>query len=249
MNGTSAGSRVTRVAMWSGPRNLSTALMRSWENRPDTAVLDEPFYAHYLDHTGLDHPVAARVIEAGPVEEARAIARCLADPAGGETVSYQKHMAHHLLPGMDRSWLDLVHNVLLVRHPARVLASYVKKREVVTLTDLGLPQQLELLDRLRERAPVLDSDEFLTDPPAHLERLCAHVGIDFDPSMLAWPAGERSSDGVWADHWYDAVRASTGFGPAPLGPLPELPDEMTDLLDRAIEIYDQVRLRGQRLMD
>ena len=199
----------TRIAMWSGPRNLSTALMRAWENRPDTEVLDEPLYAHYLAETGLDHPARDEIIAMGPVAIDDAVARCL-QPPGGPDVSYQKHMSQHLLPGMDRAWLAELRNFLLIRDPAEVLASYTQVRPEVTLEDIGLPQQLDLLDQAEL---VIDAADFLVDPEWYLRALCEAVGLHFTDRMLHWPAGRRPSDGIWAPHWYGAVEASTGFGP------------------------------------
>ncbi len=229
---------VTRIAVWSGPRNLSTAFMRSFENRPDTSVLDEPLYAHYLAVTGLDHPMRDEIISAGPVDEHDAIAACLA--AADVAVSYQKHMAHHLLPAMDRAWLDLIdHHFLLLRHPARVLASYTRKRDgAISVADLGLPQQIELLERF-DRPLVIDSDDFLLDPEAYLRAMCERSGLEFAPRMLQWSAGPRDSDGVWAPHWYDAVWASTGFArQRQVQPLPEVEPLSRAVLDEALPLYE-----------
>ncbi|MDA3038952.1 MAG: HAD family hydrolase [Actinomycetota bacterium] len=212
--------------------------MRSFENRPDTTVLDEPLYAHYLVATGLDHPMRDEIVAAGPVEQRDAIASCLAPQ--DEPVSYQKHMAHHLLLTMDRTWLDAIdHHVLLLRHPARVLASYTRKREgLVTVADLGLPQQVELLQRFG-RPLVIDSDDFLLRPEAYLRAMCDRAGLAFDPRMLRWPAGPRESDGVWAPHWYDAVWASTGFAAQvePL-PLPEVGRKAQAVFEEAMSFYE-----------
>ncbi len=227
------GSAV-RIAMWSGPRNLSTAMMRSWENRADTEVIDEPLYAWYLDRTGLDHPGADRVIEVGPSSLDVAIAACVDAPVGSAPISYQKHMAGHLLPEVDRGWLDDLVNCLLLRDPRRVLASYTKVRERVTLADIGLPQQVELAPRCRI---VIDSDDFLTDPEGYSRLICEAVGVDFDPAMLAWPAGRRSSDGVWAEHWYASVEASTGFGPPPESGPPDAPPHLAAVVDEAMDLY------------
>jgi len=229
---------VTRIAMWSGPRNLSTAMMRSWENRADTAVMDEPLYAAYLAATGVDHPAAEQVIAAGPADAGTAIAACLAPLPPGVAISYQKHMAHHLLPEMDRSWLDRLSNCLLIRDPRRVLASYAKVRSEVTLADIGLPQQVELA---RHCQLVIDSDDFLGDPSAHLIEICRRLDVPFDEAMLAWPSGARQSDGVWAPHWYAAVRESTGFGPPPGSAPPPAPAGLETVVDEAIEIYQDLR--------
>ncbi len=235
-----------RIAMWSGPRNLSTALMRSWENRTDTAVLDEPLYAHYLAATGLDHPGRDDILAAGPTDGGEAVARCV-DPPGPEPVSYQKHMSHHLLPSLGRDWLDGLRHVLLIRHPVEVLASYTRVRGEVTLADIGLPQQLDLLDRAEA---VVDAADFLADPEAHLRALCDLVGLAFSDRMLSWPAGPRASDGVWAPHWYGAVEASTGFAP----PRPvdrsalaaSLDPSLAPLVAEATALYE--RLAARRLV-
>lgn len=207
--------------MWSGPRNISTALMRAWENRGDCTVSDEPLYAHYLAAAGLDHPGAAEVIAAGDTDAARVTAALTTGPVpDGQPVWYQKHMSHHLLPGMDTAWVHALHNVLLIRDPVHVVASYVKSRAQCAPADIGLLQQADLFDRLAQRqgrAPlVIDGECFLKDPAGHLAAICADAGVAFEPvrqRMLHWPAGPRRSDGVWAPHWYAAVWRSTGFEP------------------------------------
>jgi hypothetical protein len=202
--------------MWSGPRNISTALMRSWENRPDCVVVDEPLYAYYLDQTGLDHPARETVIAAGEPDWPAVVAELTGPPPDGATVYYQKHMTHHLIPQLPRDWIAGLDNVLLIRDPAEVVASYVRSRTNVTATDIGLVQQAELYDQLGATGtppPVIDAADFLRDPEGYLRWLCAHVGVPFTDAMLHWPPGPRSSDGVWAPYWYDAVLASTGFEP------------------------------------
>lgn len=204
--------------MWSGPRNISTALMRAWEHRGDCAVSDEPLYAHYLAATGLDHPAAAEVIAAGDTDAARvAAALCTGPVPGGQPLWYQKHMTHHLLPGMDLAWVHRLHNVFLIRDPALVVASYVKSRATCTPADIGLLQQAGLFDAVAQRlgrAPlVIDGERFLQDPAGHLQRICDYAGVPYTERMLHWPPGPRASDGVWAPHWYHAVWASTGFEP------------------------------------
>jgi Sulfotransferase domain len=204
-----------RIAMWSGPRNISTAMMRAWENREDCAVSDEPLYAAYLAATGLDHPGRDEVIAAGETDWRRVADALLGAVPGGKTLWYQKHMTHHLLRGMETGWVLGLRNVLLIRDPAEVVASYLKSRATVTPDDIGLPQQGRLFDQLSEaldEAPiVIDAGDFLRAPEAHLRALCAKLGIAFTPRMLSWPAGPRDSDGVWAPYWYDAVWRSTGF--------------------------------------
>lgn len=215
-------------------------MMRSWENRADTEVIDEPLYAWYLNETHLDHPGRDEIIEAGPSNIADAVQACLDAPSPAATVSYQKHMAGHLLASVDRSWLDQLEHGLLLRDPRRVLASYTKVRESVTLDDIGLPQQLELADRC---AVIIDSADFLTEPEGYSRLVCDAFGIDFDPLMLTWPSGTRASDGVWARHWYDSVEASTSFGSAPTGPPPELPPRLHAVAEEAMEIFVDLHAR------
>ncbi len=202
-----------RVAMWSGPRNISTAMMRSWENRPDTVVVDEPFYAAYLARTGADHPAREEVIASQPTDPDQVVTQLRAPLPPGKSVHYAKQMTHHIADDQDLGWLRGFRNVLLIRDPREVVASYVKARETCEPEDIGLLQQVRLLDHLDEHPPVIDAGDFLRDPEAHLRWLCDWLGIEFTDRMLHWPVGPRDSDGVWAPHWYDAVWASTGFAP------------------------------------
>lgn len=228
-----------RIAMWSGPRNLSTAMMYAFARRPDCAVWDEPFYASYLYLTGLDHPMRQEIIEAGETNPNHVISACLGSIPGGKPLFYQKHMTQHMLPGIDRSWLAQVSNVFLIRHPARVVASYAAKRENPTLDDIGFHQQYELFEealRFGAAPVVVDSADIRADPQGMLTRLCEALGLDFDPAMLYWPAGGNPADGVWARHWYNAVHRSTGFAGAE-GNLPELSDTYTALVESALPYY------------
>lgn len=207
-----------RIAMWSGPRNISTAMMRAWENRGDCAVSDEPLYAHYLAHTDLDHPAREEVIAAGESDWKRVVAALTGPVPGNASLWYQKHMTHHLLPHIDRGWIASLRNVLLIRDPREVVASYVKSRANVSAGDIGLPQQVLLYDELCAAGappPVIDAGDFLRAPEAYLRALCDWLGIAFSERMLHWPQGPRASDGVWAPHWYARVRESTGFEPPP----------------------------------
>ena len=207
----------TRIAMWSGPRNISTAMMRAFENRGDCAVVDEPFYAHYLQHTQLDHPGRDEVIAAG-VTDWRRVADFLTGPVpDGRTVFYQKHMTHHMLPHIGHDWFGAITHVFLIRDPREVLASYLKSRPHATAEDIGVLQEAALYEEITARTgsapPVIDADEFLKAPEAHLRALCTLLHIPFTERMLHWPAGARDSDGVWAPYWYDAVLKSTGLEP------------------------------------
>ena len=204
-----------RIAMWSGPRNISTAMMRSFENRGDCAVVDEPFYAHYLQHTQLDHPGREEVIAAGETDWRRVVDQLVGVVADGKPVFYQKHMTHHMLPHIGHDWFDAVTHVFLIRDPREVLASYLKSRPHATAEDIGVLQEAWLYDEIAARTgrapPVIDADEFLKSPEAHLRALCTLLQIPFTQRMLRWPAGARASDGVWAPYWYEAVQKSTGF--------------------------------------
>ncbi len=208
-----------RIAMWSGPRNISTAMMRSFGARADCHVVDEPFYAAFLRETGLDHPMTAEVLASQP-NGWREVARQLSQPPpDGKPIVYEKHMTHHMLPGFGLDWMKDCRNAFLIRDPARVLASYTQKREEVTLADIGFTQQAEIFareaDRLGHAPPVVEGVDVLCDPAATLSKLCAALDIPWTPDMLSWPAGGRDTDGVWAPAWYDAVERSTGFGPPP----------------------------------
>jgi hypothetical protein len=235
-----------RIAMWSGPRNLSTAMMRSFENRSDCCVVDEPLYAAYLAATGLGHPGREEVLASQPTDPTMVI-RALVEGPVGTPLQYQKHMTHHLLPSVDRASLGPLRHAFLVRDPERVLTSYAKVREEPTLEDLGLPQQVELFETFG--GPVVDAADVLRDPRATLGLLCAALGIDFDEAMLSWPAGPRETDGVWAPHWYAGVEASTGFAPYSPGSHDPLPDRLAPLLERCRPYYDALapyRLRPEQ---
>ena len=230
--------------MWSGPRTISTALMRSWGNRADCAVIDEPFYAFYLDRTGLDHPGREQVLAAQP-RDWRVVVDELTSgrPASGASVVYQKHMTHHLLPEVDRAALDGLRHAFLVRDPAEVLTSYARVRGEPTLEDLGLPQQVELYERFG--GPVLDARDVLGQPEQALRALCSELGVPFDAAMLSWSAGPRPSDGVWGEYWYSAVWRSTGFLPHH-PPRDDLPGRLRPLLERCRPYYDTMAAHRMR---
>lgn len=211
-DGPAAGAQPARIAMWSGPRTISTALMRAWENRADTVVTDEPLYGFFLARTGINHPGRDEVIGSMPSEWPVVLTQLTSDPLpAGHTIFYQKHMTHHLLPEVDRGAMGALRHAFLIRDPRRLLASYAKVRSTPVLADLGLAQQAEIFSRFG--GPVIDSADILRQPRAALEALCDALGVPFDPAMLSWPAGPRDTDGVWARYWYDSVHASTGFRP------------------------------------
>jgi Sulfotransferase domain len=230
-----------RIAMWSGPRNISTAMMRSFGARPDTAVIDEPFYAAYLAATGLQHPMTAEVLASQSNDWREVVAGLLGPIPGGRPIYYQKHMTHHMLPEFGREWVPRMRNAFLIRDPAAVLASYVQKRGEVTLADIGITQQREIFaaeaDRLGRPPPVIDGADVLADPARVLSKLCSALQIAYTDEMLRWPPGRRDTDGVWAPAWYNAVEQSTGFGPSPPHREAVLPDELRRIADAAQPHY------------
>ncbi|MEM7241677.1 MAG: HAD family hydrolase [Pseudomonadota bacterium] len=227
------------LAVWSGPRNLSTALMYSFAQRADCQIWDEPFYAAYLARTGLDHPMRAQILAANDADYGSIITACTA-PSDG--LHYQKHMCQHLAAEDDLAWLSALTNVLLIRHPARVIASYHAKRENPIVSDLGLDVQAQIYARLSaqgETPIVIDATDIRANPEGMLRALCARLDISFDPKMLHWPKGGHKDDGVWAPHWYGAVWNSTGFSGAE-GPVPKVPDELVPILKDCLHHYQRL---------
>jgi len=232
-----------KIAMWSGPRNISTAMMRSFENREDTYVSDEPFYAHYLQQTGVDHPMREEVIESGNPNWT-AVSDCLTDGIPhGNTVWYQKHMAQHNLPGVNLDWTEKVTNCFLIRDPREVILSYSKKYEITSVYQLGFPQQSALFTKLNEKngaTPiVLDSKDILQNPKNMLQKLCEKLEIPFSDKMLSWPKGKRDSDGIWGKHWYNTVEQSTGFQ-AYQKKIEKISNEYTAIYEESMEFYQQL---------
>jgi hypothetical protein len=232
-----------RIAMWSGPRNISTAMMRAWGNRHDTVVIDEPFYAYYLKVTGIAHPGADEVIAAGETDWRKIVAHLTGRIANGKRIFFQKQMTHHLLPEIDREWLGAVTNCFLIRDPREVINSYVKKRENPTLEDLGFVQQAEIFDFVRTRTnavpPVVDAKDVLQNPERTLRRLCESIGVEFSSSMLSWPPGLRDTDGSWATHWYGEVAKTTSFQPYHSRPV-KVPAYLQEIRDRCRELYERL---------
>ncbi|WP_368911304.1 hypothetical protein [Taklimakanibacter deserti] len=237
-------TRPVTIAMWSGPRNISTAMMYSFGNRPDCFVWDEPFYAFSLLTHGNNHPMREEIIAAYDSNWESLVASCLAAAPQGKTVFYQKHMTHHMLKGFDRAWVLRLTNAFLIRRPERVLASYTKKWSDVTLRDIGFVEQAEIFDVVADhlgRAPaVVDADDVLADPRGTLTRLCESCGIAFVEHMLSWPKGPKSFDGVWAPHWYNAVWESTGFA-KPQTRAVELNTALARIADEARPFYEHLR--------
>jgi len=230
--------------MWSGPRNISTAMMRAWGNRPDTLVCDEPLYAHYLKQTGYTHhPGYAEILEHHETDWRQVVEELTGPLPEGKTVFYQKQMAQHLLPNISLDWTDKLTNLFLIRDPREVLLSLIEFFPEPTVEETGLPQQLQLFNRVRQLAGdtpvVLDSRDVLEDPQAMLSEVCRRIDLPFDERMLHWPAGPRDTDGVWGGYWYVNLTKSTSF--APYHPRTGvLPPQHTALLAECQSIYDEL---------
>ena len=236
-------SQGVRLAVWSGPRNISTAMMRAWGNRSDTVVIDEPFYGLYLHRTGRHHPGSAEIVSHTETDAYKIVGRLIGPIPNGKKVFYQKHMAHHLVPDVDRSWLGAVINCFLIRDPAEVITSYVKKNPDPTLEDLGFVQQAELFHHVHHingAVPaVVDARDVLQNPRRILELLCRAAGVEFEDAMLSWPPGLRESDGVWAKFWYAEVAESTCFQPYRQKTEP-VPAPLVKLYEQCVEYYSEL---------
>jgi hypothetical protein len=232
-----------RIVMWSGPRNISTAMMRSWGNRPDTLVVDEPFYAFYLKATGKKHPGADEVIATGETDWRKVVEQLTGPIPDGKRIFYQKQMTHHLLSEVDREWLGAMMNCFLIRDPREVIVSYIKKQGDPTLEDLGFVQQEEIFDWVRARTggtpPVIDARDVLENPKRILRLLCDAVDVEFSDTMLSWPSGLRQTDGIWAKHWYGEVARSTSFQPYRTKN-DQVPEHLREIYERCRECYKRL---------
>lgn len=243
--------KVVRIAMWSGPRNISTAMMRAWENRPDTVVVDEPFYACYLATSEVRHPMQAEVLASQSSDWQTVIERELgAELPDARTIQYQKHMTHHMVAAIDSNWFASVRHAFLIRHPAEVVASYAAKREQVSAEDIGFVQQKKIYELAckvsAQELPIVDARDVLTDPGVFLAKLCACLNVPFYASMLNWPSGPRATDGAWAPHWYASVEKSTGFARHQEKEI-ELTDQQQRVVDECLPFYQEMYTRRLRL--
>lgn len=232
---------MTILAMWSGPRNISTAMMYSFGNRTDCEAWDEPFYGFSLTTKGNDHPMRDEIIASMETDWDRLVKKCTTPSA--KPLLYQKHMTHHMLEGHDRSFILELTNAFLIRDPARVLASYAKKWSDVDLRAIGFVEQSEIFDMVAQKLghapPVIDAEDVLANPRATLSKLCSACGISFEEAMLKWPKGPKSFDGVWASHWYNAVWKSESFA-AQHDEMLVLPAHLQVIADSARPYYDNL---------
>jgi hypothetical protein len=235
---------LVRIAMWSGPRNISTAMMRAWGNRADTAVIDEPFYAYYLERTGKKHPGADDIIAGGETDWQKIVASLRTEPIlSGKQIFFQKQMTHHLLPEVGREWIADLTNCFLIRDPREVILSYIKKNPEPTLEDLGYVQQQKIFQFVHKQTNsvpvVIDARDVLENPERILRILCDAIGVPFDVAMLSWPPGLRDSDGIWAKYWYDDVARSTSFQPYK-SKEGNVPDRLREIYEQCGECYELV---------
>jgi len=238
--------------MWSGPRNISTAMMRSFENRSDTIVVDEPFYAYYLARTGIMHPMNEEILASQSNDWQQVVKEITGPTFEDSPVFYQKQMTHHLLEEVDRGWMKECFSAFLIRDPRAIIASYSAKRDSVTLEDIGIIQQAEIFDyvcdQLGEAPPVLEANDVLANPESVLSQLCEKAGISFQDAMVQWPKGRRESDGVWADHWYHSVEGSTGFSAPRAAPTKLEESDLEKLAELSWPAYERMakyRLRPE----
>jgi len=203
--------------MWSGPRNISTALMRSFGNRPDTYISDEPFYAYYLHRTNENHPAKEKIISTGQTNWNLVVQKLVGDIPNNKNIWYQKHMAHHNFPENNLDWIKEMENIILIRNPKDVIFSYIKKYKLKNSFQLGYTQQMQLYNILQDynkcEPIIIDSEDLLENPKKILKKLCKKCNIPFYSKMLSWPKGTRETDGVWGEYWYKKVQNTTHFLP------------------------------------
>ena len=232
-----------RIAMWSGPRNISTAMMRSWESRSDTFVVDEPFYPYYLSKTNINHPGRNEIISNGVIDDKIVSNSLINDTKSGCSIHYQKHITLHLLPSVNRDWMSNVTNCFLIRNPKDMIISYSKVHSDLNMHLLGLNEQYEIFNYVKditgEIPPVIDSMDILQNPRHILEKLCKRIGVLFSDEMLSWSKGKRVTDGIWAKYWYKNVINSTGFN-SHKEKTEEVPNKYLDLHAKCSEIYKEL---------
>ena len=231
-----------KIACWSGPRNISTALMRSWSSRKDTFVSDEPFYAYYLRKTGLKHPMAKEIIEYYPNSYKQVVNSINKKIPKKKEIWYQKHMAHHLISYKDISWIKKFYNCFLIRHPKDVIYSYIQKNKLNHIDELGYTQQNELIKYLKEHQQqiiIIDSSILLENPNKILGLWCNKLKIDFDLKMLRWKKGFYKTEGIWCQHWYDNVINTTHFETKAFKEK-IIPKEYEKIYNHSLSIYESM---------
>ena len=229
------------IYMWSGPRNLSTALMRSFENREDTKVWDEPFYAYYLKETKKDHPLANEIINKYETNLEKIIDLVTAEK---DFIYFQKHMSHHIIKKIPINWITKGINCFLIRHPKEVLLSYIQKNDLIDSNDLGYPAQLRLFNYIKtsnKKILVIDAKDLSEKPEIILKKICKKINIPFTEKMLNWPKGRRDSDGIWEKIWYKNVKSSTSFNKI-LNKEYEIPKKYNHIYNECLKIYDQLKI-------
>ena len=229
------------IFMWSGPRNLSTALMRSFENRNDTKVIDEPFYAYYLKKTQLDHPMKNEIINYYPTSQ-KQILKIITSKTHNNEIFYQKHMTHHIIKNTRLDWLNNGYNCFLIRHPAKVINSYIKKNNLLSIDDIGFKKQYEIFNMIKKdkiKYLVVNADTILQDPLKTLKKLCKILKIRFTKKMLSWPTGKRSSDGIWSTVWYKNVELSNTFSKYKKEKY-YVPKKYNDIYEESLKYYNEM---------
>ena len=234
---------MTKIAMWSGPRNISTAIMRSFGNRPDTFITDEPFYSYYLNKTQQKHPMYKEIISSGEIIWEKIVEHISGDIPKNKSVWYQKHMAQHNLPGMDLGWIYNMNNVVLIRHPKKVILSYIKKFEIENINQLGYVQQFDLINLLKDKnnqyPVIIDAEDLLKNPKEILCQLCKKIGIPFYNNMLSWKYGEKNTDGIWGKYWYKKVNDSNSFLKSQTSTL-KMPEKYLDIYNNCLHYYKKM---------
>jgi len=237
------------VCLWSGPRNVSTALMYSFAQRPDTRVVDEPLYGHFLRVTGTQHPGRDKVLGSVDCDGDRVMRELLRQTPTNFDVLFMKQMAHHLVD-LDTGFLARTENIFLIRDPEQMLPSLTIQLPHASLADTGLKMQWELYEQLvatSQEPAIVDSKELLLNPGYVLQELCNHLDIPFYEQMLSWPAGPRPEDGIWAPYWYHAVHRSTGF--SPYVHKSEFPQRLADLLAECAPWYEKLYAHAIKATD
>ena len=229
-----------RIFMWSGPRNISTALLRSFSNRDDTIVYDEPFYSYYLKETQLNHPMREKIINYYPTNEKEIIKLILRNE---NKIFYQKHMTHHILTKTNIDWLNKGINCFLIRHPAKVINSYIKKNKLKNITDIGFDQIYRLFNHVKDNITkniiIVNADVLLEDPEKYIKKICNKLEITFTKKMLNWDRGIKSDYGIWYSHWYNDIINSTGFNKTE-NIITEVPYEYKNIYIESLKIYEHM---------